>query len=98
MAPSLTRQLVESHLADGSGRLRAPLHAPLGAPLAGAEVALRVDQALMDADAATLVFMALATLGCARVAIDPALACAEAPPPVPAFEAGASRPCRWRRA
>ena len=88
MAPSLTRLLVESHLADGSGRLRAPLHAPLGAPLAGAEVALRVDQALMDADAATLVFMALATLGCARVAIDPALACAEAPPPVPAFEAG----------
>lgn len=80
MATSLTRSLLEAHLAEGAGRARGVA--------TGAEAALRVDQVLMDADAATLVFLSFEATGRTRTQVELALACAEAPLPAPSFEAG----------
>jgi len=80
MPTSLTRSLVEAHLAEGAGRAR-------GVTI-GAEAPLRVDQVLMDADAAVLVFLAFETTGRTRAQVELALACAEDPSPSPSFEAG----------
>jgi homoaconitase/3-isopropylmalate dehydratase large subunit len=79
MTTSLTRSLIEAHLADAAGRARTAG--------SGGEAALRIDQVLMDADAATLVFQAFEATGRARAQVELALACAEAPPPSPPFEA-----------
>ncbi len=79
-AASLTRGLIETHLASATGRGRAT------AP--GAEIALRLDHALMDADAASLVFQSFESSAAASVAGEMTLACAEWPMPPPAFEAG----------
>jgi homoaconitase/3-isopropylmalate dehydratase large subunit/3-isopropylmalate dehydratase small subunit len=77
---SLTRGLIESHLSQAAGR---------GRPIAPAgEIALRVDHALMDADAASLVFQSFESSGAAGVAGDMVLACAEWPMAPPAFEMG----------
>ena len=83
MAPgpaSLTRGLIEAHLASPTGRGRAMVP--------GAELALKLDHALMDSDAASLVFQSLETSGVASVSGEMALACAEWPMAPPAFEAG----------
>jgi len=77
---SLTRGLIEARLASAPGRGRAV------AP--GAEIALKLDHALMDTDAASLVFQALETSGAPSVAGEMALACAEWPMTPPAFETG----------
>ncbi|MGH7731610.1 MAG: aconitase family protein, partial [Candidatus Eiseniibacteriota bacterium] len=77
---SLTRSLIEARLASIPGRGRAP------AP--GTEIALGLDHALMDADAAPLVFQSFETSGAASVAGEMALACAEWPMAPPAFETG----------
>ncbi len=79
-AGSLTRGLIESHLASVPGRGRGIA--------TGAEVALRLDHALMDADAATLVFQAFELSGAATVAGEMSLACAEWPMAPAAFEEG----------
>jgi len=79
MATSLTRSILEAHLAIGEGRTRAATP--------GAEAALRIDQVVMDADAAALVFLGFAGTGRARHRVELALACAEAAPPATPFEA-----------
>jgi aconitate hydratase len=79
-AGSLTRGLIETHLASAPGRGRTIA--------AGAEVALRLDHALMDADAASLVFQAFELSGAASVAGEMSLACAEWPMAPAAFEEG----------
>lgn len=77
---SLTRGLIETHLASLPGRGRAIA--------TGAEVALRLDHAVMDSDAASLVFQAFERSGAAGVAGEMSLACAEWPMAPAAFEAG----------
>ncbi len=79
MTTSLTRSLIEAHLAEAAGRPRTVA--------SGGDAALRIDQVLMDATAATLVFQAFEATGRARAQVEVALACAEAPPPSPPFEA-----------
>lgn len=76
---SLTRGLIETHLASAPGRRAIGI---------GTEVALRLDHAVMDADAASLVFQAFERCGAADVAGDMSLACAEWPMAPAAFEAG----------
>lgn len=79
-ATSVTRALLEAHLVPAGGRGRLPP--------SGAEIALRVDHALMDAEAATLVFQGFEACGAAAAAVELALACAEGPIGSPSFEAG----------
>lgn len=76
---SLTRGLIETHLASLPGRRAIAI---------GAEVALRLDHAVMDADAASLVFQAFERSGVESVAGEMSLACAEWPMAPAAFEAG----------
>jgi aconitate hydratase len=80
MATSLTRTILEAHLAEGTGRARG-----VGT---GAEATLRVDQVLMDAEAATLAFQSFEATGRSRAQVEVALACDETSPPAAAFETG----------
>lgn len=80
VAVSLTRHLIEAHLASGPVRGRTPG--------AGSEVALRPSHAVMDATTGPLVLQAFERAGAAAVGLDLALACAEAPLDASAFEAG----------
>lgn len=80
MTTSLTRTLFEAHLAAGTGRARVVA--------TGAEVMLRVDQVLMDAQAATLALLSFEGTGRARAQVELALVCDETSPPVAAFETG----------
>ena len=68
MAPSLTRSLLEGHLAPGGPRARSLPR--------GTETRLTFDHALMDAEAATLVFQSFEATGRSRVVGELALACA----------------------
>lgn len=80
MAKGLTRMLLEPSLTPSAARAR--VLEP------GAELALRCEQLLTDAEAAILVFQSFESSGLARAQGDLALVCAESPAVAPGFEVG----------
>src|SRR5262245_46910596 len=80
MAKGLTRMLLDPSLTPSAARAR--VLAP------GAELSMRCEQLLTDAEAAVLMLQSFESSGLARAAGDLALVCAESPAVAPGFEVG----------